>query len=106
MKAFNLVMATVLIAASSLVAAAEIAPGVAREQRMNDALDQYHDGRNAQPGPGARTEESLKRGAARTGEAIKHGAKKVGHAMGTGVHKTGEAIHRAGEKLEDKTSAK
>jgi hypothetical protein len=71
---------------------------------MNEALDKYHDSRNAQPGPAARTEESIKRGAHKAGQAIKHGAKKVGHAVGTGIHKTGEAIHHTGEKLEDKTS--
>ena len=106
MKAITLVMTAALVAASGLVAAAEIAPGATREQRMNDALDRYHDSRNAQPGPAARTEESMKRGAHKTGEAIEHGAKKVGHAIGTGVHKTGEAIHNAGEKLEDKTAPK
>lgn len=106
MKAITLVMTAALVAASGLVAAAEIAPGSTREQRMSDALDRYHDGRNAQPGPAARTEESMKRGAHKTGEAIEHGARKMGHAIGTGVHKTGEAFHNAGEKLEDKTAPK
>jgi hypothetical protein len=106
MKAITFVMTAALVAASGLVAAAEMAPDAAREQRMNDALDRYHDSRNAQPGPAARSEESIKRGAHKTGEAIEHGARKVGHAIGTGVHKTGEAIHNAGEKLEDKTAPK
>jgi hypothetical protein len=106
MKAITLIMGAALISASSLVVAAEISPDTTREQRMNEALDRYHDSRNAQPGPAARTEESIKRGAHRTGEAIEHGAKKVGHAVSRGVHKTGKAIHRTGEKIEDKTSTK
>ena len=103
MKAITLIIASTLVAASGLAAAA-VDPDAAREQRMNEALDKYHDSRNAQPGPAARTEESIKRGAHKAGQAIKHGANKVGHAVGTGMHKTGEAIHHTGEKLEDKTS--
>lgn len=88
-----------------------------REQRMNEALQNYRaaDPRNPQPGPAARAEQNIKegarnagaatrRGAQRTGEAIKHGAQRTGQAIGTGMEKTGDAIHRGGEKLKNKSS--
>lgn len=87
-----------------------------REQRMDDALQNYRDAatKNPQPGPVARAEESAKRGAhkaadavqhgaQRTGEAIKYGAQRTGQAIGTGAEKTGDAIRRGGEKLKDKS---
>lgn len=87
-----------------------------REQRMGEALQTYRDGtaKNPQPGPVARTEEDIKRGARnagaavkhgaqRTGEAVKHGAQRAGQAVGTGVEKTGDAIRRGGDKLKEKS---
>lgn len=92
-----------------------------REDRMQRALDNYHQthqsrsqhGTNRQgigqrdaytPGPAARAEISAKRGAHNAGQAIKHGAQKVGHAVGTGLHKTGQAIGNAGSKLKSKST--
>ncbi len=90
------------IGASSLAFAADMGSDSARDQRMSEALDRYHDSRNPSPGPAARAEESMKRGAHRTGEAIKHGAHRTGEAIKHGAHKTGEAAHRMGEKMEGK----
>jgi hypothetical protein len=95
--------ATGLLFTSTLVAAADTTPTTTREDRMNEALDRYHDSRNANPGPAARAEESIKRGAHKTGQAVKRGAKKAGHAVGTGLDKTGQALHRAGDKIKGKT---
>lgn len=87
-----------------------------REQRMDEALRNHRSAasKNPQPGPAARAEESVKRGAhragtavrhgaQRTGDAIKHGAQRTGQAIGTGVEKAGNAMERGGEKLKDKS---
>jgi hypothetical protein len=87
--------------ASTAALAADPASESARKERMDQAYEDY---RNPNPGPAARAENSIKRGAHRTGEAIESGAKKVGHAVGKGVRKTGEAIGRGGEKLEEKSA--
>lgn len=91
-----------VLGASGLASAAEPLADSTREQRMSDALDRYHDSRNANPGPAARAEESVKRGMHKTGDAIKHGAHKAADGVKRGAHKTGEAMHRAGEKIEGK----
>jgi hypothetical protein len=93
-----------MMGACSVAAAAE--PTADRDQRMNEALQNYRSAadRNPSPGPVARAEESTKRGVKNAGAAIKRGAKKAGHAVGTGVEKTGAAIHRGGEKIKESTS--
>lgn len=104
MKRSQLVSIAVLFGAASTAAlAATPASDSTRRERMDQAYEDY---RNPQPGPAARAESSIKRGAHRAGEAIEHGASKVGHAVGKGVRKTGEAIGRGGEKLEEKLAPK
>ncbi|KQP18164.1 hypothetical protein [Pseudorhodoferax sp. Leaf267] len=122
----KLIVIAAALAAGSVAMAQDNTPP--REQRMNEALQTYRDGtaRNPQPGPAARAEESMKRGARhagdsvrhgahrtgeavkhgaqRTGQAIKHGAQKAGDAVGTGMEKTGDAVRRGGEKLKDKSA--
>ena len=88
-------IALCLSTASSLAPAAETITESTRKERMDRA---YQDYRNPQPGPAARAESSIKRGAARTGTAIKTGAQMAGRAVGTGARKTGDAIGRGGEK--------
>lgn len=121
----TIVLAAALTASTMAMAQQGTAP---REQRMDEALQNYRnmhgtpaqgaqapvgDPRNPNPGPAARAEDSIKRGAQRaghavkdgaerTGSAIKHGAERAGHAVGTGVEKTGAAIRRGGEKIKDK----
>ena len=118
MKSIKLTfLAAVLVGAcGASMAAYDGSSETAREQRMQSALDNYHtksgttsptsygDARNPSPGPAARAEESVKRGARNTGHAIANGARKVGHAVGTGLHKTGEAIDHTGEKIKSKTT--
>lgn len=100
----KLVLITSLLAlASGAALAVDPASESTRRERMDKAYEDY---RNPQPGPVARAESSIKRGAHRTGEAIENGAKKVGHAVGKGVRKTGEVIGRGGEKLEEKAAPK
>lgn len=96
-------IAGMLGAACGLALAADPATDSGRSERMDRAYEDY---RNPQPGPAARAENSVKRGAHRAGSAVKHGARKVGHAVGKGVRKTGEAIGRGGEKLEDAATPK
>jgi hypothetical protein len=104
MNRTRLVLISALLgAASTAVLAADPASETARRERMDSAYEDY---RNPQPGPAARAESSIKRGAHRTGEAIESGAKKVGHAVGKGVRKTGEVIGKGGEKLEDASAPK
>lgn len=116
LRRFLPIVATVSLLAWSLPSGAyENTPP--REQRMNEALNNYRsaDPRNPQPGPAARAEQDVKdgarragaatkRGVQRTGEVIKHGAQRAGQAVGTGMEKTGDAIHRGGEKLKDKSA--
>jgi hypothetical protein len=96
-------LVTALLAATSTAVLAQQSAEQARRERMDRA---YEDSRNASPGPAARAESSVKRGASKTGSAIKRGAQKTGHAVGKGVRKTGEAIGRGGAKLEDKSTPK
>ncbi len=85
--------------ASTAALAADMGSDSARRDRMDQAYDDY---RNPNPGPAARAERSMKRGAHRAGESIEHGAKRAGHAVRRGLRKTGEAIGRGAEKLEGK----
>ena len=104
MNRSRLVLIAALFGAASTAAlAADPASESTRRERMDRAYEDY---RNTSPGPAARTERSIKRGAHKTGKAIERGAKKVGHAAGKGVRKTGEAIGRGGAKLEEKAAPK
>lgn len=118
-----MVLAAALTAGSFAMAQEGTAP---RAQRMDEALQNYRakqgtqgmqgtqgtqapgmrapvgDPRNPNPGPAARAEDSIKRGARSAGHAVKDGAERAGHAVGTGVEKTGAAIRRTGEKIKDK----
>lgn len=104
MNRIKLTLLAALVGAGTLAMAADPQPD--REQRMNDALQNYRStaDRNPSPGPFARAEESTKRGVKKAGSAVKRGAKKAGHAVGTGVEKTGAAIRRGGEKVQESTS--
>lgn len=99
-------IATLFGAASTIAFAAGPGSEAARRDRMDQAYQSYQDDRNPNPGPAARAENSIKRGAHKAGAAIKRGAHKVGDAVGKGVRKTGEAIGRGGEKLEDASTRK
>lgn len=94
-------------AATNATTSADYHNTAPREQRMDDALQNYRGAaaKNPQPGPMARAEESAKRGAHRAGEAIKHGAERTGQAIGTGAEKAGNAIRRGGEKLKEKSGS-
>lgn len=94
-------IAALLGAASTAALAADPASESTRRERMDRA---YQDYRNPNPGPAARAESSMKRGAHRSGEAVERSAKKVGHAVRKGVHKTGDAMRRGGAKLDKKTA--
>lgn len=109
-------IAATAIALTGLLPAAQ-AQDTTREQRMEEALQNYRstDPRNPQPGPAARAEQNIKqgahnagaavkRGAQRTGEVIKHGAQRTGEAVGNGMERSGDAIRRGGEKLKDKSA--
>jgi hypothetical protein len=104
MKQLKMILIAAMLGATGTAAlAAEPGSDADRRERMDRAYEDY---RNQDPGPAARAENSIKRGAHRAGSAIKHGAQKVGHAVGKGVRKTGEAIGHGGEKLEDKSTPK
>jgi hypothetical protein len=109
-------LAAALALSTGLASAQNYENTPSREQRMDEAMQNYRSAasKNPQPGPAARAEESMKRGAHRaghavqrgahrTGDAIKHGAKKTGQAVGTGVEKAGDAVRRGGEALKEKS---
>jgi folate-dependent phosphoribosylglycinamide formyltransferase PurN len=108
MKTIQLALSAVLLAASGAGMAAQATTDTTRDERMDQALQDYRSthpdsnvgSESSQPGVATRVENSVKRGAHRTGEAIKHGAAKADHAIRSGVHKTGEAVHHVGEKME------
>ncbi len=104
MNRSQLVLVAALVGAFTAPAfAADATTDTDRRARMDRAYEDY---RNPRPGPAARAESSVKRGAHNTGAAIKRGTKKAGHAVGTGVRKTGEAVGRGGAKLQQKTAPK
>lgn len=95
-----------LIAAGLSAATLAATPEESRQQRMDEAYQDYRSSpgtRADSPGPAERAENSMKRGMHRAGKAIRHGADKTGEAIGKGVRKTGDAMHRAGEKVEGKS---
>ena len=99
----TLIAALFSVVSASAALAADADSAAARQQRMDQALEDY---RNAQPGPAARTENSIKRGAHRAGMAIKRGAESAGHAMGHGMRKAGEAMGPGGEKPQEASTPK
>ena len=108
MKTFKLVLLSALIGASGLASAAYDG---SRDDRMQSALDDYHNSSQYKATQGDSSSRSsggvgasIKHGAQKVGTSVKHGAEKVGHAVGTGLHKTGEAIDHAGQKLKSKTA--
>ena len=104
MNRSKLALVAALVGAFSAPAfAADTSSEADRRSRMDRAYEDY---RNPNPGPAARAESSVKRGASNTGAAIKSGTKKAGQAVGKGVRKTGEAIGRGGKKLEEKSAPK
>ena len=100
---------TKLILAAALVGLSSAAMAdTDRDQRMNEALENYRSGetaaKNPQPGPFARAEEATKRGVRKAGDAIKTTAKRTGQGIATGAEKTGDALRRTGEKIKEKTT--
>ncbi len=79
-----------------------------RDQRMNDALENYRNSdaaaKNPEPGPFARAEEATKRGVRKAGEAVKTTAQRTGEGIANGAEKTGDALRRTGEKIKEKVA--
>lgn len=122
MTRVKLSLLAALIGASTAVLAADPQSDAARQQRMDDALQNYRGGTHAnstQPTSSAggtfeRAENSVKHGAHKTGAAIEHGTTKAGAAIDSGVDKTGnvvskgmnkgfDAIRHTGEAIQEKT---
>lgn len=98
-----------LILVAALVGVSSVAMAdTTREERMNDALENYRNGntaaKNPEPGPFARAEEATKRGVRKAGEAIKTTAKRTGEGVKNGAERTGDALRRTGEKIKEKTT--
>lgn len=108
MKPIKVVLIAALIGASGAAMAVDSRSEADREQRMNEALQNYRSGADNRSSPGtvARAEESTKRGVHKAGASVKRGAKRVGHAVETGAHKTRHALRRTGEKIKDSTTPK
>lgn len=106
MNRIKFAVGATLVAISAVALAAEPSSDAARQQRMDAALQNYHDAHpdttarsSSTAGPAARAEESAKRGARKAGHAVAHGARKAGHAVAQGARKTGDAMRRTGEKM-------
>lgn len=123
----SLALAALVGLSSATFAAADVT-STTRQQRMDDALQNYRGtggtasrsstGRSAsmngandsRPGPAARSEETVKRVSRKTGHAVADGARKTGHVVANGARtgghyvaeaarKTGSAIRRTGDKM-------
>ncbi len=106
MNRFQLALTAALVAGSSLAMADQMASNTTRDERMDTALQDYRSKQaNDSPGPAARAEESMKRGARKAGHAIEHGATATGHAIKKGAQKTGDAIRHVGEKIQGATTS-
>lgn len=105
MNQAKLILVAALVGLSSAAMADVTAE---RDQRMNDALENYRSGetaaKNPAPGPFARAEEATKRGVRKAGKAIKTTAKRTGEGISNGAEKAGNALRRTGEKIEDATT--
>ncbi|CAN7529564.1 hypothetical protein LJR039_003638 [Pseudorhodoferax sp. LjRoot39] len=113
-------IAATAIALAGLLPTAQ-AQDTTREQRMDQALQNYRNGntdmapaardaqpayrsadpRNPQPGPAARAEQNIKEGAHNAGAAIKRGAHRTGEAIKHGAQRTGEAVGNGMERSGD-----
>ncbi|MEO8056877.1 MAG: hypothetical protein ABI671_01035 [Burkholderiales bacterium] len=105
MNKAKLILAAAIVGLSSVAMADTVTD---RDQRMNEALENYRSGdaaaKNPEPGPFARAEAATKRGVRKAGEAVKTTAKRTGEGISNGVEKTGDAIRRTGEKIKEKTT--
>ena len=122
MKKTSLWICAAMLSAASTLAAADQPGQTSRQERMDEALENYraaHGNGSASDtmntssndssasncndysngGTFARAESAMKRGACKTGRALERGVKKTGHAIGTAGRKTGDAIRRTGEKM-------
>lgn len=102
----KLILAAALLGVSATAMAVDT--DAAREQRINESLENYRSSsaaaQNPSPGRFARAEESTKRGVKKAAASVKHGAQKAGNAVKTGAEKTGAAIRRGGEKMKEKVT--
>lgn len=105
MNKAKLIVVAALVGLSS-AAMADV--DASRDQRMNDALENYRNSgaaaKNPEPGPFARAEEATKRGVRKAGEAVRTTAKRTGAGVKNGAQKTGDALRRTGEKIKDATT--
>lgn len=99
----KLILAAALVGLSSTAMA-----DTDRDQRMNDALENYRSSetaaKNPAPGPFARAENATKRGLRKAGDAIETTAKRTGEGVAAGAHKAGNAMRRTGEKIKESTT--
>jgi hypothetical protein len=119
MNALKTTLLVALVGASSLAFADAPVTDTTRDQRMDQALQDYRnhpastgtsrssraDRNTSGEGPAARAEDKIKNGAERTGHAIGNGARATGHAIGNAGRATGHAIHRGADKVTGKTPA-
>ncbi|MGC3984327.1 MAG: hypothetical protein QM777_06120 [Pseudorhodoferax sp.] len=110
-RQLGLIAAATIALAGLLPAAQAQAQDTTREQRMDQALQNYRNGnaapaardaqppayrsadpRNPQPGPAARAEQNIKEGAHNAGAAVNRGAQRTGEAIKHGAQRTGEAV--------------
>ena len=109
-------IAGAMLAMSSTFAMAAEPDSTTRDERMDEALENYRAGHPtgtataadasasncneyASGGAFARAEAAVKRGACKTGNALERGVKKTGHAIDKAGRKTGNALRRTGEKM-------
>ncbi len=105
MNKTKLILAAALVGLSSAAMADTAAD---RDQRMNQALENYRSSdsaaKNPAPGRFARAEEATKRGVRKAGTAVKTTAKRTGEGIASGVERTGNALRRTGDKIKEKTT--
>jgi Ni/Co efflux regulator RcnB len=107
MKTTKFLLSAALVAASAAAMADTATTNTSRDDRMNEALQNYRSGdttANSSASTSRGDKNAFERGVDKTGNAIKRGAHKTGNAIKSGAHKTGDAIERTGEKIKEKTT--
>lgn len=112
MNVLKTTLLAALVGASTLALADVPVTNTTRDQRMDQALQDYRSGQStgsmsrstAAPKEGRwqQTKERFKSDAHNAGQEIKETSKDAGHAVANGARKTGHAIHKGADKAVDK----
>jgi hypothetical protein len=110
MNVLKTTLLAALVGASTMALADVPVTNTTRDQRMDQALQDYRNGSTSsssstaapKEGRWQQTKERFKSDAHNAGQEIKQTSKDAGHAVANGARKTGHAIHKGADKAVDK----